>query len=80
MTHCAFMITEDDGVLSFRDRHLAPAAVEMQSEALSIVQEEQGSAFFCSLMDRAYAELVSDAVFRAHQFCSGTVSQLKGLL
>ena len=38
MTHCAFMITEDDGVLSFRDRHLAPAAVEMQGESLTVVK------------------------------------------
>ena len=27
-------------------------------------------------MDRAYAEFVSDAVFRAHQFCVRAVSQL----
>ena len=47
----------------------------MQSEALSIVQEEQGSAFFCSLMDRAYAELVSDAISGAHEFGSGRVFQ-----
>ena len=41
----------------------------MQSEALSIVQEEQGSAFFCTLMDGADAEFVADAVFGAHEFC-----------
>ena len=31
-------------------------------------------------MDRAYAEFVSDAVFRAHQFCVRAVSQLISLL
>ena len=47
----------------------------MQSEALSIVQEEQGSAFFCTLMDGADAEFVADAVSGAHEFRSRCVEE-----
>ena len=50
----------------------------MQSEALSIVQEEQGSVRLYALerargvpvMDGADAEFVADAVFGAHEFRS----------
>ena len=42
----------------------------MKSKALTVIQKEEGSALFCVLADRAEAELVSDAVFGAHQFGS----------
>ena len=50
----------------------------MQSQALPVVQKEQGSVWLYALerargvpvMDGADAEFVADAVFRAHEFCS----------
>lgn len=50
----------------------------MKGEALSVVQQEQGGAFFCSLMDGAHAEFVTDAVSGAHEFGSGGVFELVG--
>ena len=63
----------------------------MKGEFLTVVQKEEwGACFYVAeasrevlavffLVDRAYAEFVSDAVFRAHQFCVRAVSQLISL-
>ena len=63
----------------FADDHFAVATVEFYGKALSIVQKEQGSACFCSLMDRAHAKFMADAVFGAHEFCSWSMFQFVGL-
>ena len=40
-------------MILFANCHLTVAAVEMKGEALSVIYEEQGSACFCALVDRA---------------------------
>lgn len=49
------------------DCHLAVGAVEAESEAAAVVQQEQRPRFFCALMNRAEAEFVADAVAGTHQ-------------
>ena len=51
------------------DRHLAVAAVEAEDEFLSVVKQEQRTAFLASMMFRAHAELISHAIFSPHEFC-----------
>ena len=48
----------------------------MKSKALTVIQKEEGSALFCVLADRAKAELISDAVFCAHQFGTFAMREL----
>ena len=58
----------------------------MQSQALPVVQKEQGSVWLYALerargvpvMDGADAEFVADAVSGAHEFGSGGVFELVG--
>lgn len=55
----------------------------MEGEFLAVVQEKEFAVnrFFAGgRLFRAESEFVFDAVACAHQFRSGTVSQLKGLL
>ena len=51
------------------DCHLAAGAVEVEREALAVVEEEERAAGRSSLMDRAHAELMLYAVSCSHEFC-----------
>lgn len=48
--------------------HLAAAAVEMEGEALAVVQKKERAAVLGALVDRAETKFVTDAVFRADEF------------
>lgn len=50
-----------------RDGHLAIAAIEMQCEATSVVKKEKRTAVLGAVVDRTYAEFISDAVSAAHK-------------
>jgi hypothetical protein len=54
-------------ILGLRDGHFAVAAVEAEGEALAVVEEEKRFAGLCSMIFRAHAELVSDAVSCPHE-------------
>lgn len=51
------------------DCHLAAGTVEVQGEALAVVEEEERTAGRCSLMDRTHAKLMLYAISGAHEFC-----------
>ena len=51
------------------DCHLAAGAVEVEGEALAVVEEEERAAGRRFLMDRAHAELMFYAVSCSHEFC-----------
>jgi hypothetical protein len=48
----------------------------MEGEALAVVQKEERAAVLDSMMFRAHAEFVSDAIACAHKFRAVLVSQL----
>lgn len=68
-------LMRDCDVLVFYD-HLAVAAIEVEGEALAVVDEIETAAIFGFVEFRTYAELVSDAVTCAHKFCAFLMSQL----
>ena len=63
--------------MSILDDHLAVPAVEMQAEALSVVEKEERAAVLSSLMYRAHPEFISYAVSGTHELCVFCMSQFK---
>ena len=53
--------------LPFCNGHLAVAAVEVEGQAFAVIYQEEGSAWFCVLSDRAKSKFVSDTIFCTHQ-------------
>ena len=51
----------------FCNGHLTVAAVEMKSKALTVVEEEKGTGILSLVVAWTDAELISDAVARAHK-------------
>ena len=64
----------DCDVLVFYD-HLAVAAIEVEGEALAVVDEIETAAILGLVEFRTHAKLVSDAVACAHKFCAFLMSQ-----
>lgn len=56
--------------LAFNDSHFAIGAIKLQFKASAVVQKEQRTCSFCSLMHRAETEFMTYAVFGAHKFRS----------
>ena len=51
-----------------RDGHFAVAAVEVQGEALAVVEKEERTGILDLVVFRTDSQLVSDAIAGAHEF------------
>ena len=78
-TRCGESLILTDFRDSSGNGHLAVAAVKVQSKASAVVYKEKRSDISGFVMDRAYPQFISYAVFCSHKFCIRSGNKFKSL-